>query len=151
MPPQLLGSHHRQGPLFPSFLPLAPLPTPWRAQVYLTDCNATTPAFAVAPKTNNPARYPQLSDAKEQLASSYCEVPIFAKAGTCLMYDTELFHCRWDGETTAHRRTMQEYFYREDRPSGTLNLTLDPLDPPVQPNSRLRSLHSLMVRGFVQT
>ena len=67
------------------------------------------------------------------------------------MYDTELFHCRWDGETTAHRRTMQEYFYREDRPSGTLNLTLDPLDPPVQPNSRLRSLHSLMLRGFVQT
>ena len=62
----------------------------------------------------------KLSDAKEQLASSYCEVPIFAKAGTCVMYDTELFHCRWDGETTAHRRTMQEYFYREDRPSGTL-------------------------------
>ncbi len=77
---------------------------------YLTDVSPDTPAFAVVPKSFDRSLYSTVADAQERMPD-YCEVPIYAPAGTCVIYKTDLFHCRWDGATDAPRRTMQEYFY----------------------------------------
>ena len=43
-----------------------------------------------------------------QAEAALCrQVPVYAAAGSCVIYHTELFHCRWDGTTAAPRRTMQ--------------------------------------------
>ena len=62
------------------------------------------------PKTFDRKLYPTVADA-QKLLPDYCEIPIYAPAGTAVIYKTDLFHCRWDGATDAPRRTMQEYFY----------------------------------------
>lgn len=91
------------------------LPSSVCAIHYLTDVTPDTPAFAVVPKTFDRGLFPTLSDAQENLGD-YSEVPIYAPAGTCVVYKTDLFHCRWDGESDAPRRTMQEYFYASEDP-----------------------------------
>jgi hypothetical protein len=85
---------------------------------YLTDTSPDTPAFAVVPRSHNRERYPAVQDALTQLAN-YQEVPIYAAAGSCVIYSTDLFHCRWDGTSDAPRRTMQEYFYTAQRSGKT--------------------------------
>ena len=69
----------------------------------------TTPAFCIAPKSN---RYATLRDAFDGLGADYHEVPVYGPAGTCVLYDTAIFHTRFDGDGRKRRRTWHQYYAR---------------------------------------
>ena len=77
---------------------------------YLTDVTPETPAFAVVPDSR---RFDTLAEAREAL-EDYHEVPLYAPAGTCILYDNATFHTRLDGtaEPSLPRRTLHQYFAR---------------------------------------
>ena len=85
-------------------------PCDWLCAIhYLTDVDATTPAFCVVPKSN---RYATLRDAFGGLGAEYHEVPVCGPAGTCVLYDTAIFHTRFDGDGRKRRRTWHQYYAR---------------------------------------
>ncbi|MCY3819321.1 MAG: phytanoyl-CoA dioxygenase family protein [Gammaproteobacteria bacterium] len=85
-------------------------PCDWLCAIhYLTDVDETTPAFCVVPKSN---RYATLRDAFEGLGTDYHEVPVYGPAGTCVLYDTAIFHTRLDGDGRKRRRTWHQYYAR---------------------------------------
>ena len=75
----------------------------------LTDVDFKTPSFCVVPKSN---LYSSLRSAYETLNDDYMEVPIYGKKGTCILYDTALFHTRLDGDGIKSRRTWHQYYAR---------------------------------------
>lgn len=86
------------------------LPCDWVCAIhYLTDVAPDTPSFCVVPKSN---RYESLKEAYESLGDDYVEVPIYGKAGTCVIYDTATFHTRYDGDGVKSRRTWHQYYAR---------------------------------------
>ena len=84
---------------------------------YLTDTQPGTPAFCVVPASN---RFETLREAFEEQGDAYREVPIYGPAGTCIIYDSALFHTRLDGDGYQPRRTWHQYFAR----GGWLRSTL---------------------------
>jgi len=85
-------------------------PVDWLCAIhYLTDVDQNTPAFCVVPGS---FRYKTLQEAREGLGNHYAEVPLFGKAGTCILYDTALYHTRLDGDGVQPRRTWHQYYSR---------------------------------------
>lgn len=85
-------------------------PVDWLCRIhYLTDTEPGTPAFCVVPGSN---RFETLKEARQSLGEDYREVPIYGKAGTCILYDTATFHTRFDGDGRQKRRTWHQYFAR---------------------------------------
>ena len=86
------------------------MPCDWLCAIhYLTDVEPGTPAFCVVPQSNT---YNTLQEAFDGLATNYREVPIYAPAGTCVLYDTAIFHTRLDGDGIRSRRTWHQYYAR---------------------------------------
>ncbi len=86
------------------------MPCDWLCAIhYLTDVEPGTPAFCVVPKSNT---YNTLKDAFQGLGETYLEVPIYGAAGTCVLYDTAIFHTRLDGDGVRSRRTWHQYYAR---------------------------------------
>ena len=86
------------------------MPCDWLCAIhYLTDVEPGTPAFCVVPKSNT---YNTLKDAFQGLGETYLEVPIYGAAGTCVLYDTAIFHTRLDGDGVRARRTWHQYYAR---------------------------------------
>ncbi len=86
------------------------MPCDWLCAIhYLTDVEPGTPAFCVVPQSNI---YNTLQDAFDGLGTTYREVPIYAPAGTCVLYDTAIFHTRLDGDGIRSRRTWHQYYAR---------------------------------------
>jgi hypothetical protein len=86
------------------------LPCDWVCAIhYLTDVEAGSPAFCVVPKSNH---YETLAQAFAALGVDYREVPLRGAAGTCILYDTALFHTRFDGDGRRPRRTWHQYYAR---------------------------------------
>ena len=56
--------------------------------------------------------YESLRDAYEGLGNAYVETPIFGPAGTCVLYDTAIYHTRLDGDGKQPRRTWHQYYAR---------------------------------------
>ena len=97
------------------------MPCDWLCAIhYLTDVDATTPAFCVVPGSR---RYESLQDAHEGLGDDYREVPVFGPAGTCVLYDTAIFHTRLDGDGIQGRRTWHQYYARGGWLSSALPTT----------------------------
>ena len=85
-------------------------PCDWLCAIhYLTDTFPGTPAFCVVPGSN---RFKTLAEAYQSLADKYVEVPIYGKAGTCILYDTATYHTRIDGDGVRGRRTWHQYYAR---------------------------------------
>jgi hypothetical protein len=85
-------------------------PVDWLCAIhYLTDTGPGTPAFCVVPGSN---RYETLSEAHEALGEAYCEAPLYAPAGACILYDTATHHTRLDGDGHQLRRTWHQYYAR---------------------------------------
>jgi hypothetical protein len=76
---------------------------------YLTDVDETTPAFCVVPRSN---QFETLRETYEAFGNSYVELPIHGKAGSCVLYDTAIFHTRLDGDGVKLRRTWHQYYAR---------------------------------------
>ena len=76
---------------------------------YLTDTTPETPTFAVVPGSN---RFETLREAYETFGEDYREVPLYGPAGTCILYDTALYHTRFDGDGNRRRRTWHQYYAR---------------------------------------
>ncbi len=86
------------------------MPCDWLCAIhYLTEVNEHTPSFCVVPKSN---QYETLKEAFNELGENYSEVPIYGPAGTCVMYDTALYHTRYDGDGKQSRRTWHQYYAR---------------------------------------
>jgi len=86
------------------------MPCDWLCAIhYLTDAAPGTPAFCVVPGSHH---YATLKEAFEGLGDAYQEVPIYGAAGTCILYDTALFHTRFDGDGRQRRRTWHQYYAR---------------------------------------
>ena len=86
------------------------MPCDWLCAIhYLTDVEPGTPAFCVVPDSN---RYETLQAAFEGLGDAYREVPLYGPAGTCVLYDTAIFHARLDGDGHRMRRTWHQYYAR---------------------------------------
>ncbi len=86
------------------------MPCDWLCAIhYLTDVDERAPAFCVVPRSN---RFATLRDAWQALGDGYREVPIRGPAGTCVLYDTALYHTRLDGDGRAGRRTWHQYYAR---------------------------------------
>jgi hypothetical protein len=86
------------------------LPCDWLCAIhYLSDVGAASPAFCVVPKSH---RFESLAQAFESLGDGYREVPLRGPAGTCILYDTALFHTRYDGDGHLPRRTWHQYYAR---------------------------------------
>ena len=86
------------------------MPCDWLCAIhYLTDVAPGTPSFCVVPKSN---RYDTLRAAFDGIGANYQEVPIYGEAGTCILYDTALFHTRFDGDGKQSRRTWHQYYAR---------------------------------------
>jgi ectoine hydroxylase-related dioxygenase (phytanoyl-CoA dioxygenase family) len=76
---------------------------------YLTDVDATTPAFCVVPGSN---QFETLQESYETFGDDYIELPIHGEAGSCVLYDTAIFHTRLDGDGVKRRRTWHQYYAR---------------------------------------
>lgn len=76
---------------------------------YLTDVEPGAPVFCVVPDS---FRFETLREAFETLGEAYREVPLYGPAGTCILYDTALFHTRLDGDGRKMRRTWHQYYAR---------------------------------------
>ena len=86
------------------------MPCDWLCAVhYLTDVDIQTPAFCVVPRSN---QFESLKDAYDSLGSDYREVPIYGAAGTCVLYDTAIYHTRLDGDGVTGRRTWHQNYAR---------------------------------------
>jgi hypothetical protein len=86
------------------------MPCDWLCAIhYLTDVAEGAPAFCVVPKSN---RFETLAKAFASLGEDYHEVPLRGAAGTCILYDTALFHTRFDGDGRQSRRTWHQYYAR---------------------------------------
>ena len=85
-------------------------PCDWLCAIhYLTDVGKGAPAFCVVPGSN---RFKTLKEAHESLEEDYTEVPIYGAAGTCILYDTAIYHTRYDGDGVQRRRTWHQYYAR---------------------------------------
>ena len=94
------------------------MPCDWIGVIhYLTDVDFKSPSLCVVPKSN---LYDSLKSAYETLREEYMEVPIYGKKGTCILYDTALFHTRLDGDGIKSRRTWHQYYAR----GGWINSSL---------------------------
>ena len=103
------------------------MPCDWLCAVhYLTDVGPDTPSFCVVPCSN---RFESLKDAYEALGDEYAEVPLYGTAGTCILYDSALFHTRLDGDGRKPRRTWHQYYAR----GGWLPSSLPTSDRYVRP------------------
>ncbi|MFN3235630.1 MAG: phytanoyl-CoA dioxygenase family protein [Pseudomonadales bacterium] len=103
------------------------LPCDWVCAIhYLTDVREDTPSFCVVPGSH---KYETLQEAYEALADDYVEIPIYGAAGTCVVYDTGLFHTRYDGDGIQRRRTWHQYYAR----GGWLRSALPTTDRYVRP------------------
>ena len=76
---------------------------------YLTPVTPLSPTFCVVPGSH---RFESLQAAFETLGPDYTEQPIHGPAGTCILYDTALFHTRLDGNGLEGRRTWHQYHAR---------------------------------------
>ncbi|MFT6433892.1 MAG: hypothetical protein ACJAVI_001938 [Candidatus Azotimanducaceae bacterium] len=76
---------------------------------YLSDVGDSNPAFCVVPGSH---KYETLKEAHEEMGDSYRELPIRGAAGTCILYDTAIFHTRLDGDGVQPRRTWHQYYAR---------------------------------------
>ena len=76
---------------------------------YLTPVTDLSPAFCVVPGSH---RFESLQEAYQALGTDYTEQPIRGPAGTCILYDTALFHTRLDGNGREGRRTWHQYHAR---------------------------------------
>jgi ectoine hydroxylase-related dioxygenase (phytanoyl-CoA dioxygenase family) len=76
---------------------------------YLTDVEPGAPSFCVVPDSN---KFESLRAAFDGLGNSYREVPLYGRAGTCVLYDTATFHTRLDGDGEQMRRTWHQYYAR---------------------------------------
>jgi len=86
------------------------MPCDWLCAIhYLTDVAPGTSSFCVVPKSN---QYDTLRAAFDGLGVDYHEVPIYGAAGTCVLYDTAIFHTRLDGDGKQARRTWHQYYAR---------------------------------------
>jgi ectoine hydroxylase-related dioxygenase (phytanoyl-CoA dioxygenase family) len=86
------------------------MPCDWLCAIhYLTDVEEGTPSFCVVPKSN---AYETLKEAHEALGEDYQEIPLYGKAGTCVLYDSATFHTRYDGDGKQSRRTWHQYYAR---------------------------------------
>ena len=103
------------------------MPCDWLCAIhYLTDVEPGNPAFCVVPGST---RYPTLEEAYEDLGDAYWEVPIYGDAGTCVLYDTALYHTRLDGDGNRSRRTWHQYYAR----GGWLTSSLPEVENYVRP------------------
>ena len=103
------------------------MPCDWLCAIhYLTDVEPGTPAFCVVPGSN---RFETLKAAHKGLGKAYREVPLYGKAGTCVLYDTATFHTRLDGDGQRMRRTWHQYYGR----GGWLRSALPETDRYVRP------------------
>ena len=87
---------------------------------YLTPVTPISPAFCVVPGSH---RFESLQAAFEALGPDYIEQPIHGPAGTCILYDTALFHTRLDGNGIEGRRTWHQYYARGSFLSSSLPTT----------------------------
>jgi ectoine hydroxylase-related dioxygenase (phytanoyl-CoA dioxygenase family) len=86
------------------------MPCDWLCAIhYLTEVGPKAPCFCVVPGSY---RYETLKEAYLGLGEAYEEVPIRGPAGTCVLYDTALFHTRLDGAGDERRRTWHQYYAR---------------------------------------
>jgi Phytanoyl-CoA dioxygenase (PhyH) len=86
------------------------MPCDWLCAIhYLTDVVPGAPCFCVVPDSN---QFETLQAAFAGLGNRYHEQPIHGPAGTCVLYDTALFHTRLDGDGHQRRRTWHEYYAR---------------------------------------
>jgi hypothetical protein len=107
------------------------LPCDWLCAIhYLTDVVAGTPAFCVVPRSN---RFETLAQAFDELGDDYHEVPLRGPAGTCILYDTALFHTRFDGDGKQSRRTWHQYYARGGWLPSSLPTTSRYMRPPTPP------------------
>ena len=74
---------------------------------YLTDVTLETPAFAVVPRSRSIEGLDNVLDAHGE---EYKEVPLYAPAGTAVLYDNGTYHTRLDGraEPSLQRRTLHQ-------------------------------------------
>ena len=107
------------------------MPCDWLCAVhYLTDVDRTTPSFCVVPKSN---RHETLGEVFTDLNDDYAEVPILGPAGTCVLYDTAIFHTRLDGDGRKPRRTWHQYYARGGWLKSSLPTTDRYMRPPSPP------------------
>jgi hypothetical protein len=76
---------------------------------YLSDVKPGTPTFCVVPHSR---RYDTLKEAYDELGDDYWETPIYAPAGSCVIFDSATFHTRYDGDGKHGRRTWHQYYAR---------------------------------------
>jgi hypothetical protein len=107
------------------------MPCDWVCAIhYLTDVREDTPSFCVVPKSN---QFETLKEAHEGLGDEYAEIPIYGDAGTCVFYDTGLFHTRYDGDGVQMRRTWHQYYARGGWLKSALPTTDRYVRPPTPP------------------
>ena len=51
-------------------------------------------------------RFPTLTEAADAMGDDYCELPIYAAAGTSIVLDSAILHTRLDGDGHAPRRML---------------------------------------------
>ncbi len=107
------------------------LPCDWVCAIhYLTDVQQDTPSFCVVPGSQ---RFETLREAYEALGDEYVEVPIYGVAGTCVIYDTGIYHTRYDGDGVQMRRTWHQYYARGGWLRSALPTTDRYIRPPTPP------------------
>ena len=105
------------------------MPCDWLCAIhYLTDVEPGAPCFCVVPQSS---RFTTLKAAYEAQGNAYREVPLYGPAGTCVLYDTAIYHTRLDGDGHKMRRTWHQYYAR----GGWLRSTLPETSRYVRPPS----------------
>jgi hypothetical protein len=127
-----MGFHHDK--VDPSRLARSPYGAPdwFCTTTYLVDMDRHSPCFSIVPRSRV---YDSLGAAKEGLGDSYYEQPVWGPAGTCVVYDTAVYHTRLDplmsrpgGGGVGGRRSLHQWWAR-----GTQTDAARPPSAPLQP------------------
>jgi hypothetical protein len=92
---------------------------------YLTDVSSASPCFAVIPQSHHfihdeASSLDTIAQLRQHLGDRFQQLPLYAPAGTGIIYDISLFHARMDATTgTETRRAWQTYYSRDDVPALT--------------------------------
>lgn len=86
---------------------------------YLTDVTRESPSFGVIPQScaflPTPGKGDSIKQLRAHMGAEYQELPLYCKAGTCVLYDISLYHSRVNASTGARtRRALQTYYSRDD-------------------------------------
>ena len=95
-----------------------------QSMVYLTDVDANSHCFAIAPEAVDEPLEGWDAEAWAKRAETFGVRELYGPAGTVILFNASIVHAGTVKETQRHRKTIQTYYCHRERHLGSLDLTI---------------------------